>query len=96
MPVSFSARVRIAPEVMIREVGGESVILDLKTERYLGLNEVGTRMWQVLMDSASIQAAYHTLLEEYDVGPAQLEEDLRELLDRLLENVLITIETGAE
>jgi hypothetical protein len=96
MPVSFSDRVRIAPEVMIREVGGESVILDLKTERYLGLDNVATRMWQVLMDSASIQAAYDLLLEEYDVAPAQLEDDLRELLDRLIENVLITIETGAE
>jgi len=92
MPASFSDRVRIAPEVMIREVGGESVILDLKTERYLGLDEVGTRMWQVLMDSASIQAAYEKLLEEYEVTATQLEEDLRGLLDKLLENELIAVE----
>ena len=92
MPASFSDRVRIAPEVMIREVGGESVILDLKTERYLGLNEVGTRMWQVLMDSASIQAAYEKLLEEYEVTATQLEDDLRGLVDKLLENELIAVE----
>jgi Coenzyme PQQ synthesis protein D (PqqD) len=96
MPVSFSDSVRIAPDVMIREVGGESVILDLKTERYLGLDEVGTRMWQVLMDSASIQSAYDTLLAEYEVTPEQLEEDLRKLLDQLLENVLITVEPAAK
>ena len=77
---------------MIQEVGGESVLLDLKTERYLGLNEVGTRMWQVLLESDSIQAAYETLLTEYDVTPQQLEEDLRELLGRLLDNALITTE----
>jgi hypothetical protein len=92
MSVPFSARVRTAPEVMIREVGGESVLLDLRTERYLGLNEVGTRIWQILMESASIQAAYEKLLEEYEVTPEQLETDLRELLDDLLENVLITVE----
>ena len=90
--VSFSSRAQIASEVMIQEVGGEAVLLDLKTERYLGLNEVGTRMWQVLLESDSIQAAYDTLLAEYDVTPQQLEEDLRELLDRLLENALITTE----
>ena len=90
--VSFSSRAQIASEVMIQEVGGEAVLLDLKTERYLGLNEVGTRMWQVLLESDSIQAAYNTLLTEYDVTPQQLEEDLRELLDRLLENALITTE----
>jgi hypothetical protein len=92
MVLSFSDRVRIAPEVMIREIGGESVILDLKTERYLGLDEVGTRMWQVLMDSASIQSAYDTLLAEYEVAPERLERDLRELLDQLLKNVLVTIQ----
>ena len=90
--ILFSNRARTAPEVMIQEVGGESVLLDLKTERYLGLNEVGTRMWQALLESDSIQAAYETLLTEYDVTPQQLEEDLRELLGRLLDNALITME----
>jgi Coenzyme PQQ synthesis protein D (PqqD) len=90
--VSFSTRARTAPDVMIQEVGGESVLLDLKTERYLGLNEVGTRMWRVLLESDSIQAAYETLLAEYEVSPQQLEEDLRDLLDRLVENALITTE----
>ena len=90
--VSFSSRARIAPEVMIQEVGGESVLLDLKTERYLGLNEVGTRMWQALSESDSIQAAYEALQAEYDVTPQQLEEDLRDLIDRLLANALIITE----
>lgn len=90
--ISFSDRARIAPEVLIQEVGGESVLLDLKTERYLGLDEVGTRMWQALLASDSIQAAYDTLLAEYDVTPEQLEGDLRDLLNRLLESALITTE----
>jgi hypothetical protein len=91
--ISFSDRARVAPEVLIQEVGGESVLLDLKTERYLGLDEVGTRMWQALLASDSIQAAYDTLLAEYDVTPEQLEGDLRDLLNRLLENELITTES---
>ena len=94
-PVLFSSRARVAPEIMIQEVGGESVILDLKTEKYLGLDEVGTRMWQVLLESDSIQAAYDTLLAEYEVPPTQLEEDLRDFVDRLLENGLIATETGS-
>ena len=91
--ISFSDRAVIAPEVLIQEVGGESVLLDLKTERYLGLDEVGTRMWQALLASDSIQAAYDTLLAEYDVTPEQLEGDLRDLLNRLLENALVTTES---
>jgi coenzyme PQQ synthesis protein D (PqqD) len=91
-PLSFSSRARTAPDVLIQELGGESVLLDLKTERYLGLNEVGTRMWQALLESDSIQHAYDALLAEYDVTPQQLEQDLRELIDRLLENALIVTE----
>jgi Coenzyme PQQ synthesis protein D (PqqD) len=95
MPV-FSDRIVIVPEVMIQEVGGESVILDLKSNRYLGLDEVGTRMWQVLLESDSIQTAYDTLLAEYDVEPKQLELHLREFVDLLLENKLISTERGTK
>jgi hypothetical protein len=89
MPV-FSERVVIAPEVLIRNVGGESVILDLKSNRYLGLDEIGTRMWEVLLESDSIQTAYDTLLDEYDVEPKQLELHLVEFVDLLLEHKLIS------
>ena len=80
---------RIAPNVMIQELAGESVILDLKSERYLGLDEVGTRMWRVLLESPSIQAAHEILLAEYEVTQEQLESDLSGFVDRLLEMGLI-------
>ena len=46
MVIPFDSKRFISPDVMVRQVGGESVLLDLKTERYLGLDEVATRMWQ--------------------------------------------------
>jgi hypothetical protein len=89
MAVSFSERVRVAPDVMFRLVGGEGVLLNLNTERYLGLNPVGTRMWNVLSSANSIQAAYDELLQEYEVDPAQLRADLEEFIDQLLGQKLI-------
>ena len=89
MAVSFSERVRVAPDVMFRLVGGEGVLLNLNTERYLGLNPVGTRMWNVLSSASSIQAAYDELLQEYEVDPAQLRADLEEFIDELLGQKLI-------
>ncbi|MDO8432473.1 MAG: PqqD family protein [Candidatus Binatus sp.] len=88
---NFPERLMIAPDVLIREIGGESVILDLKSQRYLGLDEVGTRMWHALLESDSVQAAYDALLAEYEVEPNQLEQDIREFVDRLLENNLVSI-----
>ena len=89
MTVSFSARVRVAPDVMFRPVGEDGVLLNLNSGTYLGLNPVGTRMWSVLGSAGSIQAACDALLEEYDVEPAQLRADLEEFIDQLLDQKLV-------
>jgi len=53
------------------------------------LNPVGTRMWNALTSAGSIQAAYDTLLGEYEVEPAQLRADLEEFIQKLLGQKLI-------
>jgi hypothetical protein len=96
MSISFDMRATVDPDVMIRNVGNESVILDLKTERYLGLDEVGTRMWTVIVGSSSIQSAYEALVDEYDVEPQRLRADLQDLIRRLTDERLITLEAVSE
>jgi hypothetical protein len=96
MSFSFDMRATVDPDVMIRNVGQESVILDLKTERYLGLDEVGTRMWTALIGSSSIQSAYETLVAEYEVDAERLRGDLQALLHRLVDNGLIQLRPGTE
>jgi hypothetical protein len=89
MAVSFQDRVKVSPDVLFRLVGDEAVLLNLTTERYFGLNPIGTRIWNVLSTSESIQTAYETLLREYDVDPARLRADLEELVGDLLAQKLI-------
>ena len=90
-PVDFSSRVVVPDTVLVRELDGEAVILNLDTESYLGLDAVGTRMWVLLTSQASIRAAYDTLLCEYDVTPEVLRSDLERLLGQMLEHKLITL-----
>src|SRR2546428_9322199 len=90
----FTFRVSVAPDVLFQVMGEEAVMLNLKTELYLGLDAVGTRMWILLTESASIQLAYNSLLGEYDVEPARLERDLNEFIDKLLEQSLIELQPG--
>jgi hypothetical protein len=94
MPSQFSSRVTSAPDVMLRVIGDEAVILNLKSELYLGLNPVGTRMWTVLQNAPSIQAAYASLLDEFEVEPERLRQDMDELLDQMLEQGLIELHPG--
>jgi hypothetical protein len=89
MAISFSARVSVAPDVLFRLVGEEGVLVNLTTERYLGLNTVGTRMWSVLSSAPAVQAAYDELLQEYEVTPVQLRADLEEFIEQLIGQKLI-------
>lgn len=89
----FSQRVRIADDVLLRELDGEAIILDLNSERYYGLDEVGTRMWELLVTSDSIADAYEALVTEYEVNPSQLHQDMHDLLTELIDSGLITLET---
>jgi len=81
----------VASDVLVSEVGGESVFLNLKSERYFGLDEIGTRMWTLLTENQSIQAAYDAMLAEYDVDAARLRTDVDELVQKLLEHGLVEV-----
>jgi len=92
MNIDFAQKVTVSPEALFQEVSGETVILDLNSEQYFSLDEVGTRIWQLLQESAEIQSVYDVLLEEYDVEPAILKADIHRLLQELIKVGLVSTE----
>ncbi len=89
MVLAFDSTISISPDVMVRKVGEESVLLDLKTERYLGLDEVSARFWDLLTSGGSIQSAYDTLLAEFEVDPDRLRQDLDDFIRELVQFGLV-------
>lgn len=81
----------VSKDVLFQEVSGETVLLDLASEKYFGLDPVGTRVWQLLNEGGSFSNMVDTFLDEYDVERGQLEGDVRELLESLVEAGLITM-----
>ena len=67
--LTFKDRAAAPAYVLVRLLDQESVLLNLETEQYFGLDETGTRMWQLVTTSPNIDAAYQELLTEYDVQP---------------------------
>ncbi len=90
--VSFADRAEVLPHVLVRFLDKESVLLNLETERYFGLDETGTRMWQVVTTAPNIDAAYQELQNEFDVESELLRLHLTELLGRLVDNGLLQIQ----
>jgi len=90
--MNLNQTVILSPDVISQEVSGETVMLDLQSESYFGLDAVGTRIWQLIRDSGELRTIYNTLLEEYEVEEAQLHADLDALLKDACERGLITLQ----
>jgi hypothetical protein len=88
--MTLPAKVTVPPEVMAREVGDETVILDLASGNYFGLDPVGARIWQLLTEGCVPAVIRDTLLAEYDVSSEDLERDLDRLLNELISQGLLS------
>jgi hypothetical protein len=80
---------KIPEDVMFRILGDEAVILNLGTGVYFGLDDVGTRMWQLISEHGSTEKVVEALLAEYEVEEALLQTDLDKLVEDLMENGLV-------
>jgi len=89
--ITLNDRMVQPAHVLVRFLDKEAVLLNVDTEKYFGLDETGTRMWQLVTAAPKIEVAYQQLLDEYDVQPELLRDNLSELLDRLVENGLLQI-----
>ena len=81
--------VSISQEVLTQEIGGESVLLDLESEQYFGLNRVGTRIWQLLSEGMQLEDLVQQLLTEFDAPEDKLRSDIKSLMVDLLDSGLI-------
>jgi hypothetical protein len=80
----------ISDEVICQVLDDESVLLDLASENYLGLDEVGTRIWQLIDDGETMRSVMATMLDEYDTNEDTLVGDLDKFLNDLQAQGLIT------
>jgi hypothetical protein len=87
----FTLQSRVVPgaHVLMQPTAGESVLLDTASERYFGLDPVGTRVWQLLAGGAGLAEVHQALLGEFDVAPERLEADLLALVDQLADAGLV-------
>ncbi|MCZ6829835.1 MAG: PqqD family protein [Gammaproteobacteria bacterium] len=91
--MNLKQSVSLSPDALFQEVSGETVILDMASETYFGLDAVGTRVWQLMQEKRQLQPVFDALLQEYEVESETLEQDLASLLTSLEEAGLISLAT---
>lgn len=90
---AWSGSFSVPSHVLLQELPDQGLIfLDLRTEEYFGLDEVGTRMYETVVSAGTADGAFDQLVREYDVNAETLRSDLSSFLSRLVERGLLAHE----
>ena len=89
--MSLSDNMIIPAQVMARQVGDETVILDLASGTYFGLDPVGARIWQLMTEGQTLAQVCETMLAEYEVSREDIERDVLALVQTLADKQLVGV-----
>jgi hypothetical protein len=87
--MDLETHLSIPPQVMSRLVGDETVLLDLSSGIYFGLDSVGKRIWETVADGQSLAQTIAVITSEFEVDEAQAEVDVVEFASDLVERGLL-------
>lgn len=87
----LAQNIKISENTVVQEMGDGIVILNLNTERFFEVNEVGKRFWELLTEHQEYTTALHVIQDEYDVSVEQLQEDMNRLMEDLVKAELILL-----
>jgi len=73
------------------ELDDETVILDIASGVYIGLDPIGTVIWNILNHPQTFASLRDKILNDYDVSKEQCVKDISVFLQELFENDLIVV-----
>ncbi len=80
-------------DFLFTEIDNETVLMNINTSGYLGLNKVGTDLWMMLADEMSFEALIANLLEKYEVDKTTCEAEVTIILKQMVNNEILHLAT---
>jgi hypothetical protein len=87
--MDLDSRLSVPPQVISRVVGDETVLLDLESGMYFGLDGVGKRIWESIGDGLTLGETAAAVVSEYEVDEGQAQADVIEFARDLVERGLL-------
>lgn len=78
-------------EIDDTDLDGEKVMMNLDKGEYFMMNEVGSRIWEIINESINVKGIIETLRSEYEVDEETCKDTVIEFLGRLNDAELISI-----
>ncbi len=93
MSYSLDQLFRLAENISITNIEDESVLLDLNSGSYYGLNHVGTLLLNELQQAHSLGQAIEAVSQRYQTHNRLVADDAHKLVNQLVtQNILLETE----
>ena len=93
---SLERKVSVPEHVVHRSFANETIILNLETGQYHGLNATAATMFDAVKSAETMSDAVEVIAECYGQPPETVAADLRELCQSLLDRGLLELHGPAE
>ena len=90
-PISKRQNLKVNPDVLFQRLENDAVLLHMKTDRFYNLNRTGTRFWELLSEGHDLVHIQEQMLREFDVEPAALEQEIKDMIVSLQKEDLISV-----
>lgn len=91
MPIEPSSIIVCTENLMSSPMDDELVILNMDKNNYIGLDEIGRRIWELFSEPRSVEEACGLLSLEFESSPAQIAADVLPFLEELRGEGLIRL-----
>lgn len=93
--ISTSSIVVAAKDQVSSDLAGETVLLSMQSAMYYGLDQVGSRIWELVREPIRVSEIRNAIMAEYDVEQERCEADVLAFLRELSGKGLIEVTDGS-
>jgi len=79
-------------EIVDSDIDGETVMMSIENGEYYGLDDIGSRIWELIEHPVKVSDLIDTLLERFDVDRETCEIDVLKFLNELNEDRILEVE----
>ena len=80
-----------SPKILSSKIDDEIILLSIKGSAYLGLNDIASRIWEILDEEISFGCLIETLTSEYNIDTETCERETKELINSLWSEEVIIL-----
>lgn len=77
--------------LMFSDLDGETVMMSIESGKYYGLDDIGSRIWELIEQPRSVGDLCDTLLTEFEVDRDTCQQHVLEFLEELRDESIVTV-----